>query len=84
VKTRRLNGREEIMEKAGIMALAGTLEAIEAGTIRKGETVVAFFTGGAGNFSGAEGVPECVIGREADLTVAVERYWRGLGRQPAA
>ena len=63
MKTRRVNGREEIMEKAGIMALAGTLQAIDEGTIRKGETVLSFFTGGAGEFSGREAVPECLIGR---------------------
>jgi threonine synthase len=78
VKTRRMNGREEIMEKAGIMALAGTLEAIDEGTIRKGETVLSFFTGGAGDFSGREAVPECLIERDEDLTAAVERYWKGI------
>ena len=80
LKTRQMNGREEIMEKAGIMALAGTLEAIETGTIQKGETVLSFFTGGAGDFSGREAVPECLIKRQDDLTTAVERYWRGVER----
>ncbi|HEY6000277.1 MAG TPA: pyridoxal-phosphate dependent enzyme [bacterium] len=78
VKTREVNGREEIMEKAGIMALAGTLQAIDEGTIREGETVLSFFTGGAGGFSGREAVPECLIGREEDLAAAVERYWKGV------
>lgn len=81
LKTRHLDGREEIMEKAGIIALAGTLEAIEEGTIRKGETVLSFFTGGAGDFSGHEGVPECLIKQEDDLTSAVESYWKKVGRQ---
>jgi threonine synthase len=78
LKTRRVNGREEIMEKAGVMALAGTLEAIDEGTIREGETVLSFFTGGAGEFSGREAVPECLIKREDDLTTAVERYGKGI------
>lgn len=80
VKTRQMDGREEIMEKAGIMALAGTLEAIEEGVIRKGETVLSFFTGGAGDFSGREAVPECLIKPENDLTSAVERYWKQIER----
>jgi threonine dehydratase len=84
MKTRQMNGREEIMEKAGIMALAGTLEAIDAGTIRKGETVVSFFTGGAGDFSGREGAPECLIKREDDLASEVERYWKKIERQVSA
>ena len=82
VKTRQVDGREEIMEKAGIMALAGTLEAIDEGTIRPGETVASFFTGGAGDFSGHEGVPECLITQEDDLTLAVKRYSRKIERQP--
>ena len=81
LKTRQMDGREEIMEKAGIMALAGTLEAIDKGVIRKGETVLSFFTGGAGDFSGREGVPECLIRREDDLANAVERYWKEIERQ---
>lgn len=85
VKTRRMNGREEVMEKAGIMALAGTLQAIDEGTIRKGETVLSFFTGGAGEFSGREAVAECLIGPEEDLAAAVGRYWEGVqGRSAAA
>ena len=84
LKTRRMNGREEIMEKAGIMALAGTLAAIDEGTIRKGETVLSFFTGGAGDFSGREAVPECLIGPEDDLTSAVERYWKQIERRLSA
>ena len=84
LKTRRMNGREEIMEKAGIMALAGTLAAIDAGTIRKGESVLVFFTGGAGVFSGREGVPECQIGPEDDPTLAVERYWLQIERRLSA
>ncbi len=84
LKTRQMDGREEIMEKAGIMALAGTLAAIDEGTIRKGETVLSFFTGGAGDFSGREGVPECLIKQEDDLTVAVEGYWKKLQRQAPA
>ena len=83
LKTRRMDGREEIMEKAGVMALAGTLAAIDAGTIRKGETVLSFFTGGAGDFSGQQGVPEFLIEREAELTVAVAEYWRTVERQLA-
>jgi threonine synthase len=81
LKTRQLKGREEIVEKAGLMALAGTLEAIDEGTIRKGETVVSFFTSGAGMFSGSEAAPECLIRREDDLPSAVERYWREVERQ---
>jgi threonine dehydratase len=81
VKTRQMNGREEIMEKAGIMALAGTLEAIDAGTIRKGEKVLSFFTGGAGDFSGREEVPECLVKQEDDLTSAVEGYWKKIEPQ---
>ena len=81
LKTRQMDGREEIMEKAGIMALAGTLEAIDEGAIRKGETVLSFFTGGAGDFSGREGVPECLIKREDDLAIAVERYWKEIERR---
>ena len=84
LKTRQMNGREEIMEKAGIMALAGTLAAIDEGAIREGETVLSFFTGGAGDFSGREGVPECLIKREDDLTTAVERYWEEIERQLSA
>jgi threonine synthase len=83
VKTRRMDGREEIMEKAGIMALAGTLQAIDEGAIRKGETVLCFFTGGAGEFSGREAVPECLIGPEGDLAAAVERYWKGVRERAA-
>jgi hypothetical protein len=79
VKTRPIDGREEIMEKAGIMALAGILTAIDEGAIREGETVLSFFTGGAGEFSGREAVPECLIGPEDDLPAAVERYWNGIG-----
>jgi threonine synthase len=81
LKTRHLEGREQIMEKAGIMALAGTLEAIDNGVIRKGETVLSFFTGGAGDFSGREGIAECLIRREDDLANEVERYWKEIERQ---
>lgn len=81
LKTRRMGGREELMEKAGIMALAGTLAAIDEGTIREGETVLSFFTGGAGDFSGQQAAPECLIKREDDLSVAVEGYWLSVKRQ---
>ena len=84
VKTRLIGGREEIMEKAGIMALAGTLAAIDEGTIRKGEAVLSFFTGGAGEFSGREGIPECLIKREDDLIGAVERYRTRVGQRRSA
>jgi threonine synthase len=84
VKTRQVDGREQIMEKAGIMALAGTLAAIDEGTIGKGETVLSFLTGGAGEFSGREAVPECLIKQEDDLTSAVERYWKKIERQVSA
>jgi threonine synthase len=84
LKTRAMSDREEIMEKAGIMALAGTLAAIDAGTIRKGETVLSFFTGGAGVFSGREAVPECLIRREDDLALAIATYWRRVERRLSA
>ena len=45
---------------------------------REGETVLSFFTGGAGDFSGREAVPECLIARDDDLTAAVARYWEGV------
>lgn len=84
LKTRHLDGREELMEKAGVMALAGTLAAIDEGTIRNGETVLAFFTGGAGAFSGREAVPECLIGREDDLETSVRSYCRRIEGQARA
>lgn len=81
LKTRQRDGREQIMEKAGIMALAGTLDAIDEGVIRKGETVLSFFTGGAGDFSGREGAPECSIKQEDDLERTIERYWQKIERR---
>lgn len=58
----------------GLINLAGTLKAIDTGLIRKGETVLSFFTGGAGSYSGKEAVPEYKIKQEDDLEGAVRDY----------
>ena len=71
---REIAGREEIIENAGLINLSGTLKAIDTGLIRKGETVLSFFTGGAGSYSGKEAVPEHEIKKEDDIESAVRDY----------
>ncbi len=74
LNTRVLNGKEQILENAGLINAAGTLKAIDHGLIKKGQTVLSFFTGGAGGHSGKEAVPEYKITQEDDLTSAARNY----------
>lgn len=74
LNSRVLNGKEQILENAGLMNVAGTLKAIDHGLIKKGETVLSFFTGGAGVHSGKEAVPEYKISQEDGLTSATHNY----------
>ncbi len=71
---RVLNGKEEILENAGLINLAGTLKAIDNGIIKKDQAVLSFFTGGAGSHSGRQAVPEYQITRDDDLTTVIRRY----------
>lgn len=82
VTTRQRNGKEEILENAGLINLSGTLRAIDDGIMKKGETVLSFFTGGARGHSGREAVPEYRIKREDDLESAVRNYVRTLQGTP--
>lgn len=78
---RYMNGKDEIVEKAGIIGLAGTLKAIDNGLIKKGEKVLSFFTGGAGNYSGVSAVPEYEIGRDDDLENAIKHYLKNINKK---
>lgn len=72
--TLHINGKDEILEKAGLIGLAGTLKAIDKGVIKKGETVLSFLTGGAGSYSGRQAVAEYEIKQEDDLKMALQNY----------
>ena len=71
---RVLHGKEEILENAGLITISGTLKAIDTGVIKRGESVLSFFTGGSGSHSGSEAIPEYRITREEDLAIAARRY----------
>ena len=73
--TRLPNGeRESLVERAGLLGLAGALCAIDRGVIGRGQTVLCFMTGGAAKHSGRQAQPEFSIARDDDLEEAVERY----------
>lgn len=76
------NGKEEILENAGLINLAGTLKTIDDGLIKKDETVLSFFTGGAGSHSGSEAVPEYTIKQEDDLKISLQNYFHTIGAIP--
>ncbi len=56
----------EIVEKAGVLALAGAVKAIDAGVVTAGLRVLCSLTGGA-NGSDGKAVPEHVIGSLAQV-----------------
>jgi hypothetical protein len=65
VKLARVNG--QILERAGLMAGAGALQAIAGGRIPEGSTVLCALTGGAGPPPSKPAVPEYRIGLADDL-----------------
>ncbi len=75
---RYLNGKDEILEKAGLLGLSGCLKSIDSGIIKEGETVLTFFTGGVGNHSGKQILPEYEIKKQNDLKKAVQNYLKIL------
>lgn len=79
---RHITGKEKILENAGLINLSGILKAIDNGLIKKGETVLSFFTGGAGSYSGREAVPEYEIKQEDDLEIAIRNYLNNLWEIP--
>ncbi len=56
----------QVVEKTGLLALAGTLKAIDEGIIRAGESVLCCLTGGAGEADG-RARPELVIRDAGDV-----------------
>ena len=71
---RYINGKDEILEKAGLLGLSGSLKSIDNGIIKEGETVLTFLTGGAGNHSGKQVVPEYEIKQQGDLKNTLQNY----------
>ena len=69
-----INGQERILENAGLIGLAGCLKAIDKKIIKKGETMLCFFTGGAGSSRKKIAEPEFEIKRKDDLKSALRRY----------
>lgn len=74
ITKRKMNGKDEILEQAGLVGLSGTLKAIDSGIIKKGERVLSFFTGGGGNYSGKQAIPEYEIKQEDVLKKALQNY----------
>lgn len=74
ITKRHINGKDEILEEAGLIGLSGTLKAIDNGIIKKGETVLSFLTGGAGSYSGKQAMPEYEIKHQDDLKKALQNY----------
>lgn len=79
------NGRTEYLEKAGLLAGAGTLKAIDEGAIKKGETVLCSLTGGSGPGPRKEARPEYYISGDSSLAIKLKTYMnqistQGLGR----
>jgi hypothetical protein len=64
----------EVLEKTGLMALAGTLKQIEAGAIPKGSRVLCCLTGGTANPDGLA-VPEVRIGNLASARDVLLDRW---------
>jgi len=75
---RNTGGKEEILEKAGLIGICGTLKAIEDGILKKGDIVLSFLTGGASKYSGKQAVPEYKIEKDDDLERSVEKYLNKL------
>lgn len=72
-------GEATYLEKAGLLAVVATLQAIDQGRITRGQIAVCAFTGGAAPAPQEPARPELVIGADADLEVEVERYCRAVG-----
>jgi len=81
ITKRHINGKDEILEKAGLIGLSGTLKAIDNGIIKQGETVLSFFTGRAGIYSGKQAIPEYKIRQEGDLKKELKNYLECLRPQ---
>lgn len=69
-----VDGKERVLEQAGLLAGVGTLKAIAEGRIAKGETVVCSLTGGAGPAPMRPAQAECRIAIGAPLDQAVAEF----------
>ncbi len=74
LNTRKINGKDVILENAGLVGLGGTFKAIDEGIIRKGEIVLSFLTGGVSGYSGKQAAAEFEIKQEDDLKNALKKY----------
>lgn len=72
--SRNIDGKEVILEKAGLLGLVGVLKAINQGIIKKGECLLVFFTGGAGAHSGDGAISEYEVREEDGLVESVHNY----------
>ena len=74
-----IGGREQIAERAGLLAGAGALKAIAEGRVEQGDAVLCALTGGAGPAPSKPAVPQLRIGLADNLDQAVLALVRHLG-----
>lgn len=67
----RVNG--QLLERAGLLAGAGVLKAIDTGRIAPGCAVLCALTGGMGKAPSKKAAPECRIGVKEDLEASIAR-----------
>ncbi|MGH8550132.1 MAG: hypothetical protein ACRERU_16315 [Methylococcales bacterium] len=78
IQSRRIDGKQQIREQAGPLALAGCLRAIDLGTIKPGESALVAITGGwSGNGDG--GVRPGLDNRGQLHNQAIEFPWQDVG-----
>lgn len=67
---------DQVIEKTGLLALAGTLKAVDAGAIKSGESVLCCLTGGVGEADG-RARPELVVRDARDILGYAETVREG-------
>lgn len=66
-------GETQYLERAGLLAGAGTIKAVKDGRIEKGQTVICALTGGAGPMPTAPAEPEYRIRADTSVAQAVRQ-----------